>query len=98
MMHLGMEQQICCCGLKINIQMCIVFLRGMAESLTSETEELNLAKGKFLLFADSDDIMEVDKVIRLAQENDFDLLVYSFYQWKNNERIDGRSLRIRGYV
>lgn len=53
---------------------------------------INLAKGKFLLFVDSDDTMEVDKVIRLAQENDFDLLVYSFYQWKNNERIDGRSL------
>lgn len=53
---------------------------------------IDLAKGKFLLFADSDDIMEVDKVIQLVQENDFDLLVYSFYQWEKNEYIDGRTL------
>ena len=53
---------------------------------------IDLAKGKFLLFADSDDIMEVDKVIQLIQENDFDLMVYSFYQWKKSEYIDGRTL------
>lgn len=53
---------------------------------------IDLAKGKFILFADSDDTMDVDKVIQLVQENDFDLLVYSFYQWKKSEYIDGRNL------
>ena len=51
---------------------------------------IKLAKGKYLIFIDSDDFIDdnmLEKIDKTIKNNDIDLLVFDFYEYYNKEKL-----------